>query len=129
MVLKLDISKTNEIVEWDFLEKVMLHLGFHVRFVATLMSCIKSVSYSVLLNGVPGSHIKPSKGLQQGDPLSSYLSIVCAIGLQGLLHKAESDGSLRGVSICKNGPRVFIFYLQITVSFFAEQKNPNARYT
>ena len=95
MALKLDMSKSYDKVECDFLEKAMLHLGFHGRFVATIMSCIKLVSYSVLLNGVPGGHIKPNKGLQQGDLLSPYLYLVCAMGLQGLLHKAESDGSLR----------------------------------
>ena len=84
----------------------MLHLGFFGHFVATIMSCIKLVSYFVLLNGVSGSTINPSRGLRQGDPLSPYLFLVCAMGLQGLLHKAEADGSLRGLSICRNGPRV-----------------------
>ena len=72
MALKLDMSKGYDRVEWDFLERAMLHLGFSGRFVATIMSCIKSVSYSVLLNGVPGSTIKPSRGLRQGDFLHIY---------------------------------------------------------
>ena len=96
----------------------MLHLGFSGRFVATIMSCVKSVSYSVLLNGVPGSNIKPSRGLRQGDPLSPYLFLVCAMGLQGLLHKAESEGLIRGVSICRNGPRVsHLFFVDDSVLF------------
>ena len=96
----------------------MLHLGFSGRFVATIMSCVKSVSYLVLLNGVPGSNIKPSRGLRQGDPLSPYLFLVCAMGLQGLLHKAESEGLIRGVSICRNGPRVsHLFFVNDSVLF------------
>ena len=118
MALKLDMSKAYDRVEWGFLERAMLHLGFSGRFVATIMSCIKSVSYSVLLNGVPGNVIKPSRGLRQGDPLSPYLFLVCAMGLQGLLHKAEADGSFRGVSICRNGPRVsHLFFADDSVLF------------
>ena len=118
MTLKLDMSKTYDRVEWDFLERAMLHLGFSGKFVTTIMSCIKSVSYSVLLNGVSRSIIKPSRGLRQGDPLSPYLFLVCAMGLQGLLHKVEADGSLRGVSICRNGPRVsYLFFADDSVLF------------
>lgn len=79
----------------------MRHLGFGGKTVTTIMSCIKLVSYFVLLNGVPVGNIKPSQGLKQGDPLSLYLFLLCAMGLQGLLHKAEFDGSIRGVSICR----------------------------
>ena len=118
MALKLDMSKAYDRVEWDFLERAMVHLGFAGSFVATIMSCIKSVSYSVLLNGVPGRTIKPSRGLRQGDSLSPYLFLLCAMGLQGLLHKAESDGPIRGVSICRNGPRVsHLFFADDNVLF------------
>ena len=84
----------------------MLHLGFSGKFVNIVMSCIKIVSFSAIINGDPVGHILPSRCLRQGNPLSPYLFLICAMGLQGLLHKAESDGLLRGVSICKNGPRV-----------------------
>ena len=118
MALKLDMSKAYDRVEWDFLERAMLHLGFSGRFIATIMSCIKSVSYSVLLNGVLGNVIKPSIGLWQGDPLSPYLFLVCTIGLQGLIHKAEADGSLKGVSICRNRPHVsHLFFVDDSVLF------------
>lgn len=31
---------------------------------------------------------------------------MCAMGLQSLLQQAEVDGSIWGVAICRNGPRV-----------------------
>ena len=71
-----------------------------------ISSCMSTVSYSVLLNGQPVGNIKPTKGLRQGDPLSPYLFLLCAMGLQGLIKKAETNGDIRGVSICRNGPRV-----------------------
>ena len=81
MALKIDMSKAYDRVEWSFLEKMMLHLGFLANFVATIMSCIKSVSYAVLFNGEPMGHINPTRGLRQGDSLSPYMFLLCAIGL------------------------------------------------
>ena len=68
------------------------------------MLCLRSVSYSILRNGQPMGSIKSSRGLRQGDPLSPYLFLLCATGLQGLVQKAEMEGSLKGVAICRHGP-------------------------
>ena len=48
----------------------MLHVGFEGRMITTIMSSIKSILYSTLLNEEPVGCIKPSKGLRQGNPLS-----------------------------------------------------------
>ena len=86
--------------------------------VRLIMSCISLVSYSVLLNGQPVGNIKPSRGLCQGDPLSPYLFLMCAMGLQSLLHKAEMEGHIRGVAIYRNGPKVsHLFFADDSVLF------------
>ena len=94
MALKLDMSKAYDKVEWKFLEKVMLHLGFSGSFVSIIMSCIKSISYAVLFNGELVGHIKPSRGLRQGNPLPPYMFFLYAISLQGLLYKVETEGAI-----------------------------------
>lgn len=81
MALKLDISKAYDQVEWEFLEKIMHHLGLDEKLIHIIMSCLKSVSYSVLLNGQPMGSIKPLRSLRQGDLLSPYLFLLCALGL------------------------------------------------
>ena len=48
MAFKLDMSKAYDRVEWQFLEKVMIHLGFSSNIVSTIMPCIKFISYIVL---------------------------------------------------------------------------------
>ena len=118
MALKLDMSKAYNWVEWLFLEKIMRHLGLGERMVSLIMSCLNSVSYFVLLNGQPIGNIKPSRGLRQGDPLSPYLFLMCAMGLQSLIHKVKVEGLIQGVSICRNGPRVsHLFFVDDSVLF------------
>jgi hypothetical protein len=36
------------------------------------MSCVKTVTYSVLIHGKPCGKIVPSEGIRQGDPMSPY---------------------------------------------------------
>ena len=62
-------------------------------------------------------------GLCQGDPLSPYLFLMCATGLQSLLHMAEMKGHIQGVAICRNGPRVsHMFFADDSVLFCRAKK-------
>ncbi|XP_010424208.1 PREDICTED: uncharacterized protein LOC104709265 [Camelina sativa] len=65
IAVKTDISKAYDRVEWNFLEHVMLKMGFNTLWVTWIMQCVKTVSYEVLINGSPYGHIKPSRGIQQ----------------------------------------------------------------
>ena len=73
MAVKLDISKAYDCVEWQFLWKMMIQLGFDERWVALTMEIVHSASYSVLINVEPKGLIKPTRGIKRGDPLSPYL--------------------------------------------------------
>lgn len=68
--------------------------------------CVTIVSYSVLINGEPKGKIIPTRGLHQGDPISSYLCLMCAKGLTSMLRKDERDGLIIGISVCKGAPRI-----------------------
>ena len=56
MALKLDMSKAYDKLEWIFLQRIMQKMGFHPTWVGWIMECIKSVSYSILVNGEPKGH-------------------------------------------------------------------------
>ena len=91
----------------------MKRMGFHHKWIGLMTECISSVSYSILINEEPHGNIQPSRGLRQGDPLSPYLFLLCAEGLHSLIKKAESNGDMQGVSLCRGGPK-------ITHLFFAD---------
>lgn len=63
MALKLDMSKAYYWVEWECLQKIMLKLGFHERWVRIIMQCVSSVTYAIQINRVPRGAIKPTQGL------------------------------------------------------------------
>lgn len=46
-VLKLDMSKTYNRVEWIFLQEMMLKLGFAKQWVNLVTRCVTLVSYSI----------------------------------------------------------------------------------
>jgi hypothetical protein len=53
MAVKLDMSKAYDRVEWGFLEGMMRTMGFAEKWIRLIMQCVSSVTYSVLVNGVP----------------------------------------------------------------------------
>jgi hypothetical protein len=50
MALKLDMNKAYNRVEWNFLEAVIRRLGFALKWIMLIMNCIRSVTYSILVN-------------------------------------------------------------------------------
>ena len=96
----------------------MKRMGFCDSWVALIMECISTVSYSILVNGEPSNTIFPSRGIRQGDPLLPYLFILCTEGLHGLLASVADAGLIKGVSICKKGPRLtHLFFADDSVVF------------
>jgi hypothetical protein len=74
----------------------MQKLGFDARWIHMLMTCVRMVSYSVLINGQPFGNIIPSRGIRQGDPLSSYFFILCVKVLVLSSTKLKGIEELRG---------------------------------
>jgi len=104
MAVKLDMSKAYDRVEWHYLETIMRMMGFEEKWIRIIMKCVRSVSYSILLNGLPYGDIHPTRGLRQGDPLSPYLFLLVAERLSSFLARAELEGQITGY---KSEPSTF----------------------
>jgi hypothetical protein len=103
MTLKLNMRKAYDRVEWEFLERVVEKLGFDPKWIAMIITCVRTVSYSILVNGQACGKITPYRSIRQGDPLSPYLFILCAEGLSYMLRRAEVQKSISGLAISRGG--------------------------
>jgi hypothetical protein len=62
------MNTTYDRVEWEFLEAIMRKLGFDELWIARVMACVSTVTYSVLVNGITTGKIFPTRGIRQRDP-------------------------------------------------------------
>lgn len=76
-----------------------------------IMFCVRSVSYSIKINGEPRGYINPSRGICQGDPLSPYLFLLRAEGLTAFLTHVVEIYQVPYVLICRNAPRINHLFL------------------
>jgi hypothetical protein len=103
-VVKLDMMKAYDRVEWPFLEAMMLKLGFPSSLVQLIMRCVSTVRFAVKVNGGLLEAFYPSRGIRQGDPISPYLFLLCSEGLTALLHNFGMGIVDRGVQFCNRPP-------------------------
>jgi hypothetical protein len=111
--IKTDMAKAYDRLEWGFLHATLTAMKFPQKLINTIMKCVTTVSFSILINGQPTKSFIPERGLRQGDPLSPYLFIICADVLSSLIIKANQDNLIHGVKIVPRAP-------EITHLFFAD---------
>jgi len=104
--IKLDIAKAYDSLEWHFILNTLTAMGFPHTLIKTIMLCISTVSFSILINGQPTDPFHPKRGIRQGDPLSPYIFILCAEVLSGLINKEQRHGHITGVAIATNAPSI-----------------------
>jgi hypothetical protein len=100
LLLKVDIARAFDSVDWPFLLKIMRHVGFQNCWLNWTSAILSTASTRILLNGMPGTRICHSRGLRQGDPLSPLLFILVMEVLTELFRKADEWSLLQ-----KSGPR------------------------
>uniref|UniRef100_A0A453LNF1 Reverse transcriptase domain-containing protein n=1 Tax=Aegilops tauschii subsp. strangulata TaxID=200361 RepID=A0A453LNF1_AEGTS len=75
-MLKIDLAKAFDRLEWSFIVSALARKGLHDHFINLIHACISSPTFSVLINGQPSHKFKSSRGIRQGCPMSPYLFVI-----------------------------------------------------
>jgi hypothetical protein len=88
-------------------------MGFPQQLTNTILICVSTVQFSILINGEPSKTFRPQRGLRKGDSLSPYLFIICVDGFSRLITQAQQESLIHGVKVAPTAP-------ETTHLFFAD---------
>jgi hypothetical protein len=98
-VLKINLSKAFDRVNWLYIRMLLTHLGFDIGFIRWVMSCISSASFVVLINGSTSPFFRAERGLRQGCPLSPLLFLLVVEGLSKAIAMEKTNRNFEGIVI------------------------------
>lgn len=71
-------------------------------------------------NGIPMEKFWPSRGIRQGDPISSYIFVLC---IERLAHSILShDNNWQPMKLSRSGPPLYLFFADDLLLFFRANK-------
>lgn len=111
-MIKIDLQKAYDSIEWPFLKLMLDALGFPYRFSHWIMTCLTSVAYVITINGEVLEPFVAKRGIRQGDPISPYLFVLCMEYLSRCLGELEQEKKFHYHPRCKR--------LRITHACFAD---------
>ena len=103
-ILKIDLEKAYDRLEWSFICEVLLFFNFPNRVVGLILECVSSYSIFILFSGGQLEVFKPTRGIRQGDLLSPYLFILCMEYLSLKISNACRDKSWKPIKASRSGP-------------------------
>ncbi|PWA63317.1 Transposon TX1 [Artemisia annua] len=114
-------------IKGRFILDIMKMMGFGLKWCRWVENCLSSSTMSILVNGSPTEEFRLERGVRQGDPLSPFLFIIAAEGLNAIVKEAVAKGIFNGVRVGSN--QVVVSHLQYAddTIFFGEWSRENAR--
>lgn len=118
------VAKANDRLEWNFVRTIMVTMGFPNSIVNSIMNCITTVTFSILINGNRMEEFKPQRGVRQGDPLSSFLFMISAEGMCALFDNATRMKKIQVFKVASTAPGfTHICFADDSILFFRAKES------
>ena len=101
-LMKIDLQKAYDTVDWQFLYEMLTYLEFPCSFVKMVMQCVTTPMFSLMLNGSMHGFFKSKRGLRQGDPISPLLFVICMEYLSRILSRMCESSHFQFHPRCKD---------------------------
>jgi hypothetical protein len=111
LLFKVDFEKAYDSVDLKYLDEVMQKMNFPTLWRKWMSECVRTATASVLVNGSPTDEFYIERGLRQGDPLSSFLFLLSAEGLNVLMQSLLEAGLFQGYKV-RRGDDLCLSHLQ-----------------
>lgn len=123
-MMKIDLRKAYDSIQWRFIEYAMKFLGIPQQFVNWIMVCVSTAQYSVVLNGSSFGYFKGKRGIRQGDPISPYIFVMCMEILSRLLKTSSEEPKFKYHKHCKSLKLNHLFADDLMLFSYADKFSP-----
>lgn len=106
MIIKLDLAKAYDKLEWRFVLESLEILNFPKNIVELNKACLVSSSMAINWQGCASDPFFPTRGLRQGDPLSPLLFVIALERLSHCIMDAVNQGLRKPLKFGRGGPSV-----------------------
>ncbi|GJX03142.1 putative RNA-directed DNA polymerase [Tanacetum coccineum] len=109
LIFKVDFEKAYDCVNWEFLYEVMSQMGFGRKWCGWIRACLETATSSILVNGTPTKEFVLQHGIRQGDPLSPFLFLIVAEGLNIMMQEVLNSGlfEVSGLKVNLNKSKLY----------------------
>lgn len=93
MIIKIDLEKAYDGLEWSFIKETLIDVGLPQPMVNVIMKCVTRASFRLVWNKDCTESMQQLRGIRQGDLISPYVFVLCLERLAQQIQKEVDIGN------------------------------------